>query len=145
MTLEQVDRDHPAVVSNEEQAYGYPPVYFPTAKTFASGEAISLSAGQTFQADLTIARQPYFTVKISVTNAPANAGIGVSVSAAGSHGPGYSLGYNSQTHAIEGMLPQGSYLVEGFGFGPPLTVGEPSLTGHNHRRSVVIMTMCAPH
>ena len=145
MTLEQVDRDHPPVVSNEEQAYGYPPAYFPSAKTFAGGETINLSAGQTFQADLTVARQPYFPVKISVTNAPANTGIGVSVSAAGSHGPGYSLGYNSQTHAIEGALPQGTYLVEGFGFGhgPPPMVGESSLTVHNARLSVGSMTMVA--
>jgi hypothetical protein len=82
-------------------------------------------------------------VKISVTNAPPNAGIGVSVSAAGSRGPGYSLGYNAQTHFIEGILPQGTYLVEGFGFAPLLTVGESSLTVHNAPLSVGSITMVA--
>jgi hypothetical protein len=143
MTLEQLDREHSPATSGEEQLYGYAPVYFPSAKTFAGGETINLSTGQTFQADLTVARQPYFPVKISVANAPANTGIGVRVSSAGSHGPGYSLGYNSQTHVIEGMLPQGTYLVEGFGFGPPLTVGESSLTVHNAQLSVGAMTMVA--
>ncbi len=141
MTLEQLDRDHPPAPSGEEQLYGYAPVYFPSAKTFAGGETIALSAGQTFQADLSVSREPYFSVKISVTNAPPNAGIGVSVSAAGSRGPGYSLGYNSQTHFIEGMLPQGTYSVEGFGFAPLLTVGESSLTVHNAPLSVGSLTM----
>ena len=143
MTLEQFDRDHPPATSGEEQLYGYAPVYFPTAKTFAGGETIALSAGQTFQADLSVSRQPYFSVKISVTNAPPNSGLGVSVSAAGSRGPGYSLGYNSQTHFIEGMLPQGTYLVEGFGFAPLLTVGESSLTVHDAPLSVGSMTLVA--
>jgi hypothetical protein len=143
MTLEQLDRDHPPATSGDEQLYGYAPVYFPSAKTFAGGETIALSAGQTFPADLTVSRQPYFSVKISVMNAPPNAGIGVSVSAAGSRGPGYSLGYNSQTHFIEGMLPQGTYLVEGFGFAPVLTVGESSLTVHDAPLSVGSITMVA--
>ena len=143
MTLEQLDRDHPPATSGDEQLYGYAPVYFPSAKTFAGGETIALSAGQTFQADLTVVRQPYFSVKISVTNAPPNTGIGVSVSSAGSHSPGYSLGYNSQGHVIEGMLPQGTYLVEAFGFGPPFIVGESALTVHNAPLSVGSMTMVA--
>jgi hypothetical protein len=143
MTLEQLDHDHPPATSGGEQLYGYAPVYFPSSKTFAGGETIALSAGQTFQADLMVVRQPYFPVKVSVTNAPPNGGIGVSVSSAGSHGPGYSLGYNSQTHLIEGMLPQGTYLVEGFGFGPPFRVGESALTVHNAPLSVGSMTMVA--
>ena len=143
MTLEQIDRDHPPATSGDEQMYGYAPVYFPSAKTFAGGETIALSAGQTFQADLAVVRQPYFPVKISVTNAPANGGIGVRVSSAGSRGPGYSLGYNGQTHFIEGMLPQGTYLVEGFGFGSPFMVGESPLTVHNAHLSVGSLTMVA--
>jgi len=72
MTLEQLDRDHPPATSGDEQLYGYAPVYFPSAKNICWGETIALSAGQTFQADLTVVRQPYFSVKISVTNAPPN-------------------------------------------------------------------------
>jgi hypothetical protein len=143
MTLEQVDREHPPGLTGDDQMFGYPPVYFPSAKTFAGGETISLGAGQTFTADLDVVRQPYFAVRISVTNAPPNIGMGVNVSAAGSHGPGFSLGYNPGTHVIEGALPQGSYLVEGFGFGPPLTVGESALTVHDAPLSVSSMTMVA--
>ena len=147
MTLEQIDRDHaPAAssaASEEAQMYGYPPIYFPSAKTFAGGETITLSAGQIFQADLAVTRQPYFPVKISVSNAAPNAGMGVDVSSAGSHGPGYSLGYNPQTHVIEGALPQGTYLVEGFGFGSLRTIGESSLTVHNASLSVSSMTLVA--
>ncbi len=142
MTLEQLDRDQVQAAPGE-QLYGYAPMYFPSAKNFASGETITLAAGQTFQADLAVVRQPYFRVKVSVANAPPNGGIGVSVASAGGHGPGYSLGYNSQTHLIEGLLPQGAYSLEGLGFGPPLMVGESTLTVHNAPLSVGSMTMVA--
>jgi hypothetical protein len=45
-------------------------------------------------------------------------GLAVSVYANGHKGPGYSLGYNLADHAIEGWLPNGTYTVEGMGFGP---------------------------
>jgi hypothetical protein len=140
MTLEQLDRDQTATPGGE-QVYGFAPVYFPSAKTFAGAESIELAAGQTFQADLAVVRLPYFRVRVSVAGVlPTAGGISVSV-AAGSQGPGYSLGYNLQTHTIEGALPQGVYSLEGLGFGPAVSVGESTLTVHDAPVSVGSMTM----
>ena len=140
MTLEQLDRDQTATPGGE-QVYGFAPVYFPSAKTFAGAESIELAAGQTFQADLAVVRLPYFRVRVSVAGVlPTAGGISVSV-AAGSQGPGYSLGYNQQTHTIEGALPQGVYSLEGLGFGPAVSVGESTLTVHDAPVSVGSMTM----
>ena len=141
MTHEQLDRDQMPTAPGVGQLYGYAPVYFPSATSLSTAETISVSAGQTFQADMTLTRQPYFQVKVSVGSATPITGLGVTVSPAGSHGPGYSLGYNSQSQNIEGLLPQGVYSVEGVAFAQPPTVGEATLTVRNAPVSVSRMTM----
>jgi hypothetical protein len=115
-TRELPDND-PAVTVPGGQQYGFPPVYFPGAPDFATAGTPQVAAGQTVQADIALARRPYYPVEISVPNAEANSGLNVTVSLAGHRGPGYSLGYNAQTGKIEGLLPNGHYLVEGSTFG----------------------------
>jgi hypothetical protein len=114
LTHELLDRD-PLTFDPRGQLYGCPPVYFPAAGDFASGETIQLSAGKTFQANISLVRQPYYQVKVPVANAPPG-GITVRVSAQG-RGPGYSLGYDEQEQAIVGLLPNGNYTLEASSFG----------------------------
>lgn len=116
VTGELLDRD-PVDSAPGSTAYGYPPVYYPNAEDFSSAKIIALSPGTTMQADMTIAKRPYYPVKIAVPNAPTIAGLSVSVSANGHHGPGYTLAYNTQPRTIEGLLPDGSYVVEAYNFG----------------------------
>ena len=116
LTREQQDRD-PVTFDPRGQRYGYPPVYFPNATDFAAGGTIQLTAGQIFQADMSLVRQPYYPVKVAVTNPPPRAGMRVDVSSQGHRGPGYSLGYNSDDERIEGMLPNGNYTVEASAYG----------------------------
>jgi len=108
-TTELMDRD-PITFDPRGQLYGYPPIYYPAATDFASASAITLEAGKTFQVELSPALQPYYPVRIAVTNFPAQNGVDVSVALQGHKGPGYSLGYNGE--GIEGMLPNGIYTVE---------------------------------
>jgi len=46
----------------------------------------------------------------------------------GRKGPGFSLGYNDLHHAIEGMLPNGTYTVEASSFGPYARTGLQTIT-----------------
>ncbi|MGA9813154.1 MAG: hypothetical protein WBQ64_10275, partial [Terriglobales bacterium] len=108
-TSELMDRD-PITFDPRGQLYGYPPIYYPAATDFASASAITLEAGKIFQADLSPTLQPYYPVRIAVTNFQAQNGVDVSVALQGRKGPGYSLGYDGQ--GIEGMLPNGTYTVE---------------------------------
>jgi hypothetical protein len=62
-------------------------------------------------------------VKIAVPNAPTIAGLSVSVSAYGHHGPGYTLAYNTQPRTIEGLLPDGSYVVDAYNSGQNAAYG----------------------
>ena len=110
-TEEVPDRD-PLTFNPEGQHFAYPPIYYPNAQDFASATPIQLEAGQTFHAELSPVLQPYFPVKIPITNMSANSFVEVSVSLQGHSGPGYSLVYNGEQE-IEGELPKGIYTIEG--------------------------------
>ena len=75
-----------------------------------SASAITLEAGKTFQVELSPVLQPYYPVRIAVTNLQAPNGMDVSVASHEGHKPSYTLGYNGE--GIEGMLPNGIYTVE---------------------------------
>jgi hypothetical protein len=115
VTHELMDNDPAATIPGGQQ-YGYPPVYFPGVADFAAASTIQLEAGQTVQADLPLARQPYYPVRIPVENAQGSAGLQITVSVQGHRGPGYALGYNAEKQRIEGLLPNGHFLVEAFSF-----------------------------
>jgi|SRR5581483_1654914 len=122
-TREVLDRD-PLTVDPGGQLYGYPPVYFPAASDFGSAGVITVAAGQTFQANLSPAKQRYYPVSITTTGTmPANdSGLQIVVSAQGHRGPGYELGYDPSQRVISGLLPNGNYTIEALGYGGVLTI-----------------------
>lgn len=126
MTQELLDTD-PETSPPGSQVYGFPPACFPGIPDFASGTTITLSMGQRFHADIRLARQAYYPVAIPVLNTD-SPGLNVTVSAQAHPGPGYSLGYNAGTHRIEGLLPNGTYEVQAFGFGPEPASGQVTFT-----------------
>jgi hypothetical protein len=111
MTNELLDND-PAIAVPGGQQYGFPPVYFPGVSDDSAAGTIQLTAGQTVQADIPITHQPYFKVEIPVANPGPNAILNVIVSVQGRSGSGYALGYNAEKQRIEGLLPNGKFLVE---------------------------------
>jgi hypothetical protein len=124
VTHELMDTD-PTTMLRGGQLYGFAPVYFPAAPDFAAAPPIVLKAGQTFEADLSPARQPYYPVRIPVPGDIANGMITVSIQ--GHDSPGYSLGYSAERHRIEGFLPNGAYLVSMESQGPNAGSGTVSL------------------
>lgn len=115
VTREWMDND-PVAMLPGSQLYGFPPTYYPGVAEFAAAAAIHLGAGQTFEAELSPVRQPYYEVKIPVADRDANAGLNVFVQ--GQRGSIYELGYNSQKQSIEGLLPSGNYVVHASTSGP---------------------------
>jgi hypothetical protein len=61
VTREMMD-DDPADTEVGGQQYGFAPVYYPGVADFGSAGTIQLTAGQTFEAELSITRQPYYPV-----------------------------------------------------------------------------------
>jgi len=125
MTNESMDND-PAITVPGGQRYGFAPVYYPGVADFAAAGTIQLTAGQTVQVDIPLTRQPYLPVRIPVADGELNGNMRVTVSVQGHRGPGYSLGYNAEKRRIEGLLPNGNYLVEA------TTYGQNSASGAAH-------------
>ena len=126
-TLELLDRD-PETFRPGAPLFGYPPMYFPNANSFAAAATIHISAGKTFHADLSPLRQHYYPIKVPVGNAAPGVPVAVNVMPQGHRGPGFSLGYNDQERTIEGMLPNGTYTLEAAGFGTPARSGVATIT-----------------
>jgi hypothetical protein len=127
LTREMMDRD-PLTFDPQAQLYGYPPVYFPNATDFATASPIQLTPGVPFQVELSPLRRPYYPVKLAVTNAPPDAQLDINVSVQGRKGPGYSLGYNDRDQRIEGLLPNGTYVVEASSEGLSAATGSVTIT-----------------
>jgi Carboxypeptidase regulatory-like domain len=116
LTHELMDND-PITALPGGQQYGFPPAYYPGAVDLAASGAIQLTAGDTYHVDLSLVREPYYPVHIPVANAQQSNGLNILVALQGHEGPGYSLGYRRITQRIEGLLPNGNYLLEAMGFG----------------------------
>ena len=124
VTQEYMDNDPITNIPGSQQ-YGFPPVYYPGVSDFSAASMIELTAGQEFQADISLARQPYYPIKIPVAGAEIPRRLIVSVQ--GQRGPGYSLGYNTGQQTIVGLLPNGTYLVETSSFGKDSVSGSVSI------------------
>jgi hypothetical protein len=127
LTGEQMDRD-PLTLDPRGPIFGYPPSYFPNATDFLSAAPIQLTPGTTFQAELSPVRQPYYPVKVPITNATSDSQISISVSVQGRGGPGFSLGYNPRDQKIVGSLPNGIYVIDATSMRPSFTAGSTTIT-----------------
>lgn len=124
LTHEFMDYDPVTNIPGSQQ-YGYPPMYYPGVSDFAASSTIQLSPGQEAEADLSLTRQPYYAVRIPVANNDVPGYPNISVE--GQRGPGYSLGYNPTEHRVEGLLPNGNYVVEAISFGQNSRCGNVNL------------------
>ena len=64
ITHEQMDRDSLPPVPGA-QLFGYPPIYYQNTTDFSAASAIEVKAGETAQANLTVARREYHPVRIA--------------------------------------------------------------------------------
>jgi hypothetical protein len=125
-TREFIDRD-PLTFDPRGQLFGYPPMYYPAAGDFESGEVIQLAAGQTFQAMITPIRREYYRVRMDLGGAQLG-GPNITIWPQGHPGPGYELGYDPRTQAVRGLLPNGTYTVSVQSYQQPVLAGETTLT-----------------
>jgi len=110
-TLEQMERI-PPIFNARSQLFGYPPVYFPNSKDFASAMPIHLAAGATFEGNISLVRREYYPVRIEVSGASSQGGVSLALYPQGRPGPGYELGFDPGEGAIRGFLPDGSYTLK---------------------------------
>lgn len=99
-----------------QQMSGYPPVAFQNGTSVASAAEIHVSAGSTVPVNLNLRAVPYYPIEIPVANHVDGNFLNVLVED-GQGGSGFSLGFNQQTHRVEGALPKGLYHLSLISYG----------------------------
>ena len=122
VSTEQMDQDFQSG-RLRGQEFGYPATFYPGVADFASASVIRVAAGETFEANFTVTRRPYYPVRIPVSFGSEEQGFNLVVYPLGHPGPGFSLGYDAGEHAIAGWLPDGTYSVGLANYGPNGAVG----------------------
>jgi hypothetical protein len=122
VSSEQMDQDFQSG-GLRGQEFGYPATFYPGVADFATASAIRVAAGETFEANFTVTRRPYYPVKIPVSTAPVGQGFNVVVYPLGHPGPGFSLGYDQGEQAIVGRMPNGAFTVGVESYGPNSAAG----------------------
>lgn len=101
---------------SKEPMQAYPETYLGDAPDLGAANKLSVHYGDVAQAALHIHRTTFYPVEIAVA-VPAGAGVGARISGAGRFSS-FGLGYNMRAGTIEGMLPDGNYIVVINTFGP---------------------------
>jgi hypothetical protein len=142
LTRELLDRD-PASFDPQGPVYGYPPVYGQNAPDFSSATTIQVSPGMTATINLSVTRKAYHRVQVPVANTGEQSALNVTVYPSEHRGPGFSLGYNNRSRAIEGLLPDGSYTIEALGMadGAKTATGLLSINVHGAPVAGPVMTL----
>lgn len=95
---------------------GLLPAFYPDTTTIDAATPIHVGAGETVTASLTLRRATFYKISLPIAGAdpskevnPIN-GVGVGVNLV-PDSEGFNIRPNSQSHAVEGYLPTGSYML----------------------------------
>lgn len=91
---------------------GYASTYYPDARDFSGAAQLALRGGDSAQANLTLKLEPFYRIRAAVLASKAqsaSAGFSASVADAQGHPLPYPAQYDSTTHSIQAMLPDGTY------------------------------------
>lgn len=113
---------------------GYPLTYFPDARSFQGAAKIQVPAGQETPANLVLTSEPFYAVRAAVvlprqTQASFDANAmeyTPSVLDEQGHELRYPAQYDSATHTIQAMLPNGSYILRVSARNSSMPIGIPS-------------------
>jgi hypothetical protein len=121
------DRLGPAISTAPE--FGYPGVCFPGATDLASAMAapLKLAAGQQVQLEISLARQPFYPVSISVATSEPNRGMPQVFDRSG-RTVGLAMFRAAQGERLETSLPNGSYYAEAQTWGNMQSYGRVDFT-----------------
>jgi hypothetical protein len=105
------------------RTYGYPSLCFPGGTDLASATPLSLEAGQQADLEITLPRQRFYPVSITVLNRPPGPGVSVQIFDPGGRPMNFGAQWNNQTSAAITQLPNGSYYAVAQTFGKALLYG----------------------
>jgi hypothetical protein len=104
--------------------WGYPPVYYPGVTEPGSAGVIALGAGQQAEADLSLTRQQFFPVTAMVRSPGNVMGADFEVLDTGGHQTGLPVHYDAREQVIHANIPNGTWELQGRGFGRTMSWGQ---------------------
>ena len=142
-------QDRNGAIAPGATGFGYPSVCYPRAPTggadFSSASLLHLTPGQQAQADITLTRQPFYPVTISVPNQPQGRGGAVQIHDPSGRVLDFTARWNAQQGTAQVNLPNGQYYAEARTGGETPTHGRVDFRVANRPVMGLTMTMLPLH
>jgi len=110
--------------------WGFPPVWYPEESDSSTTGILRLGAGQQISAELTLNREPFYSVTIPVANT-ANAGANFQVRDQNGLIFDSTVSYDPLRQQLRTYLPSGNYTVSGQSYAPGNAFGSVQVSVHN--------------
>jgi hypothetical protein len=125
--------------------WGYPPAYYPGVTDPGAAGIITLAAGQQAEADISLTRQQFFPVTASTGAGDMRMPGNFDVLDMGGHPTGLNAQFDNRRGLLRANLPNGSWVLEGRGFGREMTWGRAEVHVAGAPVSVAINMQSVPH
>lgn len=143
-TEASLDSPNPAE-AGPAPVWGYPPAYYPGVTDPGSGGVITLAAGQQAEADIALTRQQFFPVTAAIRTGDSRMPGEYNVLDMGGHPTGMSAQVDSTRGLVHASLPNGSWVLEGRGFGREMTWGRAEVHVASAPVAVALSMQGVPH
>ena len=104
-------QDHFAAPRRDKEVFGFPSLCYPGGTDLAGATPLTITDGQQADLDITLTRQRFYPVSITVLRAPAQ-GMSLQVFDSSGRATAFSLRWDQQRGVAEGELPNGTYSLE---------------------------------
>lgn len=101
-----------------DSVQGLLPAFYPDTSNIDAATPIHIGPGETVSAGLVLRRATFYKVSLPIADADASKGVGVNLVP---DSEGFNVGFNGQSHVVEGYLPTGTYMLR-------IMTGAPSQT-----------------
>jgi hypothetical protein len=143
-TQASLDSPDPSEASGQP-VWGYPPAYYPGVTDPGAAGVITLGAGQQAEADIALTRQQFFPVTTTIRTQDTRMPGDFELLDMGGHPTGLNGHFDFRLGLLRANLPNGSWVVEGRGFGRDMTWGRVEVHVAGAPVAVALTMQSVPH
>ncbi|HTV15577.1 MAG TPA: carboxypeptidase-like regulatory domain-containing protein [Acidobacteriaceae bacterium] len=125
--------------------WGYPPAYYPGVTDPGAAGVITLAAGQQGEADIALTHQQFFPVTAMIRASDMRMPGEFNVLDMGGHPTGLSAQFDTTHGLVRANLPNGSWILEGRGYGREMTWGRVEVHVASAPVTVALNMQSVPH
>lgn len=108
----QPSLDHDGPATTRGPSFGYPAIYYPGVTDPASAGLLSLKAGQRAEADISLVRQPFFSVTAVVRTSDPGQFVGFTILDGGGRQTRLIASYDRRTQTVTASVPNGTWALD---------------------------------